>query len=426
MWTKSGIRDASGSEAARRLFTILEELVGKASHKLPYPLQRAKPFLLAREFGRRPRAHPGETPGEYYAFQLGPRSWSKSIYSFRGRTIDASLPDYEQEAEKLAMALQEAAWEQLGKAIFELTFGPPPGGAAELVRPILSVQEDGRFFAVHSPNRGKAVAFDWMDDGFRLLGEAHPAPLIALASAPRMPIISLEAGTTMKRDGRKAGQMDALRAEIAWRYATRIDPVFDGLLLEASDRLREVDGDVGIAFAQHRFNDACGDDSWLAARAGNYAWENGAYFRANAASLRAAPPEIDLLLGLLAHLQACRLELHFERAYGYPVHALDVLGLFREQGAYYFACCNSNGCSGPVYAIDRTSSGSTSLFGFTPRYDWNFNNGSRAGGLIPQANILETVAVDEVIRTIETGEIPIGGPPHDLDVPWHDYLPKAG
>jgi hypothetical protein len=177
--------------------------------------------------------------------------------------------------------------------------------------------------------------------------------------------------------------MDEFSGAIQWRYGTKLDRTFDTLLLEACDRMEEINGELRIAYAGHRFNDAGGDDNWLAVKCGNFAWENGSYFRSSAQSLRSAPADVHALLGLLVHLQTGGLSSAFNAYYGYPVEGLDVIGLFRQDGQYYFACSNSQASCGPVYSID-VGTGQTDLFGFSDRHDWNFNTGSRAGGIVPR------------------------------------------
>lgn len=423
MWNTDGLRDATGGEAAHRLVELLESLVGKAEYKLPHVLRTAKPLIIARDFGQRPFSHPRDKPGEFYSFQLGPRSWSKMIFAPRPYDRPSSLPRYEQEAEKLAQGLKAGAWEMLARSLFDDTVGRRSSETADTFRVLICWQDDGRFLALHDLESGQAIAFNWTESGLELLGNAHPRPLNNLRRAPQSPVLSVAAGGAQTAIGQKAGQIDELRAEIAWRYATKLDPSLDGLLLEACDRLEELEGDLGIAFARHRFNDASGDDHWLAARVGNFAWENGAYFRSDAASLRGAPQEIGILVGVLAHLQACGISYAFEASFGYKVESLDVLGLFRDAGTWFFACCNSNEGSGPVYVFDRAH-GKSSLFGFTGRFDWNFNSGRRACGLIPRPSILETIGVDELIRMIEGGDVPSEGPPNDLNFGWRLYLPN--
>lgn len=96
----------------------------------------------------------------------------------------------------------------------------------------------------------------------------------------------------------------------------------------------------------------------------------------------------------------------------------------RQEGRYYFACSNSQASCGPVYEIDLKT-GRSKLCGFSDRYDWNFNNGARAGGIMPKDKVLEIVTLDEIIRRVKTGETPYeSGPPHGMDVPWMLYLPS--
>jgi hypothetical protein len=102
---------------------------------------------------------------------------------------------------------------------------------------------------------------------------------------------------------------------------------------------------------------------------------------------------------------------------------LDVLGLFRQEGRYYFACANSQASCGPVYEIDLDT-GRSQLCGFSDRYDWKFNSGQQAGGIVPEDRLLEIVTLEEVVRRVRYGETHKDGPPHDMDVDWRPYLPS--
>lgn len=431
MWTirDEADRDLARHPAARSLFELLETVFDKRAYKMSLARRGTSPLLLGRDFARSQR-FPNQDPGEIYRFQLGPRAWSKAIHVYEGHEVDVRHPLYEQELEEFAKQLKLAGWEKLAQPLIDAYLDrPPPGDDRCSVQVSLCWQDDGRFCVVHDRQAHRAVAFQWGDEGLSLLGDAHPQPLnqfdrqLAL-DAHRRPVVPVEEGTAVPKPAERAGRMDEFMAEVQWRYATRLDWKLDGLLLEACDRLGRMEGDIGLAYAGHRFNDACGDDRWLAVRLGNFAWENGAYFRSGADSLRSAPSQVHELLGILVHLQAGGLGAAFNHSYGYPVDPLDVIGLFRQAATCYFACANSQGSCGPVYEIG-VDTGRTSLIGFTDRFDWNFNQGSRAGGVIPRSDVLEIVTLDELVRRVETGDTPYeAGPPHDLDVAWKVYLPS--
>lgn len=420
-------RNVVRTPAARELFLALESLFGRDGVKLPPALRQAKPFVISRDFGPLPWHRSNEAPVECYRFQYGPHSWSEVIYLHSPSPSSHSVPRYQQDAEDLARQLKAAKWEDLARPLIA------PGevalvrdGDSNRIQVTLCWQDDGQYCTVHDRQRGVAIAFAWSADGLTLLGEAHPHRLRQLENRTmsyERPVLPLEEGVADPKPAERAGRMDEFRAAIQWRYATRLDNGLDGLVLECCDRLDGIDGDIGMAFAGHRFNDACGDDSWLAVRHGNFAWENGAYFTANAESLRSASADVHQLLGLLVHLKTSGVGNALMKSYGYPVDALDVIGVFRQQGTAYLACCNSQGSCGPVYEIDPRL-GSTSLCGFTDRFDWNFHRGSRAGGMIPECDVLRIMTLDELVRRVETGDLPIEGPPHDLDVAWRQYLPE--
>lgn len=420
-------RNVVRTPAARGLLLALESLFGRDGGKLPPALRQVRPLVISRDFGKLPWYRADEAPAECYRFQYGPRSWSERIYLDSSLVFSHPVPEYEQEANALARQLKAAKWEDLARSLIAPRgFALVKNGDSNRIQVSLVWQDDGQYCTVHDRERSVAIAFAWAADGLTLLGEADANRLRQLENrvmSSQRPVLPLGEAANDSKPAERAGRMDEFRAAVQWRYSTRLDKELDGLLLECCDRLDGIDGDIGMAFAGHRFNDACGDDSWLAVRHDNFAWENGAYFTANAGSLRSASSEVHQLLGLLVHLQASGVGAALMKSYGYPVEALDVIGLFRQHGVAYFACCNSQGSCGPVYEIDPYR-GATRLCGFTDRFDWNFHRGARAGGLIPENDVLQIVTLNELVRRVETGDLSAGGPPHELNVAWKQYLPE--
>lgn len=421
------LAEAAEHPAAKQLHEVLLSVLGSEDHKVAPLLRKARPFVLARRVGAPPWAHPAQKREErqFYQFQLGPYCWSDPAFPWsvtRGKEAPRS---HEVIALELARELEDAGWKQLAASIL-----PSDAGATGLrsLQIVLSWQGDGNFLVLHDRDRRVALAFSRAQDGLRLVGEAHPGRLAELGDHYRSgvtecPVIPIEEGIYSEKRGSRAGRSEELLERINWRYATRLDQRLDELLLEASERLLAIHGELGLAYAAHRFNDAAGDDHWLAVRQDDLAWENGQYFASNADFLRSAPEAIHTLIGMAHYLRDSGLGEAFRQAYGYPVEPLDVFGMFRQQGRLMFACCNSQASCGPVYEIDPNSD-KTALLGFTNRFDWNFNRGSRADAIIPRDAVLEVVPTEEVIRRIIEGDTPFdAGPPHDLFVPWELYAP---
>lgn len=414
---------------------LLIDIFGENDAKLPSLYREVKPFVLARDFGIMPRDRPGSTgkSSEFYRFQLGPRTWSLPIHIHDKYVPSKWLTDHEKDAEGLATRLKMAGWERL---VQQLIAPMKQGATTNLTSPsaddelpdlhlALCWQADGRYLIIHDRSSATAIALTWDADNLQVLGEASTRHLgVSEQDTVEAVVIPYEEGLIEPMPSERAGQMDELSRTIHWRYGTKLDHKFDALLLEACDRMAAIDGNLGIAYSGLRYNDAGGDDNWLAVKYGNFAWENGGYFRSNAQTLRSAPTEVHTLLGLLIHLQTCELSSAFNSCYGKPVVWSDVIGLFRQDGQYYFACCNSEDLSGPVYSVDITT-GRTYLCGFSSSYDWRFNIGSRAGGAVPSEKILEIVTIEEVLRRVKTGDTPWkAGPPHELAIPWKWYLPS--
>lgn len=429
-WKPASQELAAAAEhpAAQQLHETLLAILGADDHKVAPLLRAASPFVLARSVGAPPWAHPTQKreEREFYLFQHGPHCWSDPVLPEALTPHQSPVRLHRTIALELARKLKDARWEHLAGSIL---FGEAQAEDIQALQVVLSWQEDGKFLVLHDRVRKLALAFARTHVGLRVIGEAHPGRLADLGDRYRSgvterPVIPIEEGIYSEKPGSRAGRSEELLQRITWRYATRLDQRLDELLLEACDRLVGIEGELGLAYAAHRFNDAAGDDHWLAVRKDNFAWENGQYFSSNAASLRSAPEAIHTLIGIAVHLRSSGLGAAFSDAYGYPLEPLDVLGLFRQEGRLLFACSNSQGFCGPVYEI-APATGKTQLCGFTDRFDWNFNTGMRAGGIVPRDPVLDVVSIEEVMRRIMEGDTPIdGGPPHDLMVPWELYAPE--
>lgn len=368
-------------------------------------------------------AFAGDKPAERYHFQLGPRAWETVKFRHNPDSVDAHAPGYAQEAERLASRLMLARWEEHARAIFDRFAGTTAKDGTAEIEVYLGWQSDGRLCAIRDTAANKVLYLQWANGSLTLSGEADPAPLDRLLKKVtcERPIVSVAEGAA-NIVGTKMGKIEELRGTILWRYASNLDGDFQAILFETCRRLQGLSGNIGLAFSEQRFNDACGDDAWQAVRIGDLAWENGAYFERNAASLRTAPPDMHLVLGILNHLIACDIKGAFEHAFGYRVSPGHVIGVFREDGSYYFACCYSWGDAGPVYRIDPVAE-QVALVGFTERFDWNFNDSRRDGWIVPKARILETLALDDMFRRVEAGNFPFLDW-NELGVAWEHYLPK--
>lgn len=433
MWQvhNATVQDRSGVDAGRELVRILEEVLGVNDGLAPLQYRRFSPFMISREVV--PVAGLANLNGgtEQYRFQYGPRMWSRSIYSPEIMTKswssghDVVRAEYHRHAELFAAKLKAAKWEDPARRLLEECYGLP-ATADRGVRVMVSFQNDGRLCAILDVKSNHGLAFKWSDGKLSLLGEPEKIRLRHLERYSNLsfetPIVSQIAGDLPPKPSSKSGKIDEYKMRLLWRYSSVLDRKLASLLLEACDQLDAIEGDIGIAFAGHRFNDAAGDDSWLAVRVRNFAWENGQFFQVGAASLRSAPRDVHLALGVLVHLRAAGVDTAFAECYGYPVEPLDVIGLFREGGEWTFACCNSHSFCGPAYGFDHHC-GDLSLLGFANRFDHSFNAGRRQGGALPMRAILAITTLEETIRRVESGEVTPLEPPHEVDVTWEEYLP---
>jgi hypothetical protein len=425
-----GLSDASKCASAKQLFSLIVTSTGMRDGRPPYLLDTVSPFLIAREIGLSSRDQQAR-PTEQYRFQFGPRRWSSGIYPWDNSYAEARLPAYERRTLAIARELKAGDWVTLAQKMFETTFkagifGKYAGSDEPIIQIVLCWQGADRICSIRDQRSGRAVAYGIGKDGFEFLGVPDRGPLERLqqraygSPAPIMPSASGEEASVARR----IRPIEDLRAEIMWHYSSKLDRSFDNLMLEAVDRLKELGSVVAVAHSRSRFNDAAGDENWIAVRVDNSAWENGTYFQSSTASLRGAPSVIHEAVGILHHLIACGMDRIFSNAYGNSVTPGDVTGVFIDGNGAFFACCDTNCVSGPVYLIDPRT-GATSLYGFTSLFDDSFNSGSRAGGTIPAEVMLDILSIDEVLKRVETGKCPNDAPPHDLDIAWRNYLPAG-
>jgi len=71
-------------------------------------------------------------------------------------------------------------------------------------------------------------------------------------------------------------------------------------LLHIGERLSYAGTQVAIASSDNRFNDAAGDEDWMAVNVDGVSWDNGAYFQHTVDKLYDLPPAIDTAVGVLA------------------------------------------------------------------------------------------------------------------------------
>jgi len=150
-------------------------------------------------------------------------------------------------------------------------------------------------------------------------------------------------------------------------------------LLQIGERLSHAGRRVAIASSDNRFNDAAGDEDWMAVNVDGVSWDNGAYFQHTVDKLNDLPLAIDAAVGVLALSQKIGLR---EMLYDYlgeqVSYGNDVLILSVDERGMHVCFAPSNGSGGPVYLVN--SSGLPQIAGraienLDCRMEWGSNNG---------------------------------------------------
>ncbi|BAM87749.1 gag protein [Bradyrhizobium oligotrophicum S58] len=182
------------------------------------------------------------------------------------------------------------------------------------------------------------------------------------------------------------------------------------LLFERLSRLGKA---VAIATSPHRFNDACGDENWLAAFVDGWLWENGVYFDSSAKSLASAPRQLHEAIGLLQEVLKSGVRAKLSEYLGSESASPDTLILSSDERGRLIALSCSTDNGGPVYRVD-SESGLPSLVGVAPRLDWRFAECGSPGGAkqadASPGQIVLFVPLSEWIETLDADEVPFDYP----------------
>ncbi|WP_400766385.1 hypothetical protein [Methylosinus sporium] len=319
----------------------------------------------------------------------------------------------------MGKALEEKKWAALGGALLAMTLGRPLTPDDEHSDIAIVRQGDGWFLVLEDRGR-ELVVYDIAAEGLRLLGYAHRDGL-GRVDPPRRRLL-----WPRGEDPTKEMTKEDLKADVLWRYGTKLADATRPVFLEAFEKMRAIAPEVALAYSAARFNDACGDDNWSAARVNDFAWESGSYFRNDETALAAAPPAIHTALGLLHHLLACRIAERFTATFGMEVGPVDAIGFFLQGGECYFSCSCTNGDDGPVYRVDPRT-GEAQFVGVADRFDWNFNTGAtQSYRATPAPACLEWTPLDawlELIPSREAGAARGGyGFQRLAGVDWDEYF----
>ena len=336
-----------------------------------------------------------------FRFQYGGHSWSRfaSRFSYPDKE---EKPAYVTRLEKLAAALAEAKWD-------ELAIGLLPQSAKNFrkdekkksVEMFLYIEGVDCYFGVRDLETKEVQYFSVDQDGMMALDFNRDLWIRTWPKQTEIPVFAppkLHKSTEPKT-------LDALREKVRWWYNTPLMPdtevkdYLGNLLKVYFERLAKIGNAVAIATSPHRFDDAGGQDDWLAAFVDGEIWEHGHYFAAPEDKLALAPPQLYEAIGLLNDVTKSGMRQRFSQYLGTSAILPDCMFLSADERGYLLTFSVSNGDGGPVYQVDKET-GLPSLIGVAPRLDWQFNafHGVMHKGEYvqkPKAHIVEFILLEE-------------------------------
>lgn len=339
-----------------------------------------------------------------FRLQYGARAWSTGAHSVGGST-GPIVPKYQVQFELQAITLRKAKWDRLSANLLRAEPPKDKYGRPD-VEMFLLIDNLALHFGVRSKSSSQEKYFLVTDAG---LEPDQTAPNVWFDAWPEQLIPPVFRPSHMLGALNRQNTVEVAR-HVRWWYQTPLMPPDEAgerlgmILFERLDCLGKA---VAIATSPHRFNDAGGDDNWLAAFVDGWSWENGVYFNSSAKTLANAPRVLYEAVGLLQEVLTSgirqKLAEYLGNASAYP----DTLILSSDERGHLIALSRSMENGGPVFLVDPEI-GLPSLVGVAPRLDWRFAEcGSPAGGKRAEASrgeVVQFVPLSEWIEGIGGGD----------------------
>ncbi|MGJ4999508.1 hypothetical protein [Bradyrhizobium sp. HKCCYLR20261] len=369
-----------------------------------------------------------------FRLQFGSRAWSTGAYEIGGRK-EPIAPKYQASFEQQAIALRKAGWDRLSASLLRPDKPSTDQSAQADAEMFLLIGNQSCYFGVRSASSKQQAYFIVNDAG---LEPATDVPKVWFDAWPGQLDPPVFSPIPMSYVPNLRSPADVAR-HVRWWYQTPLMPADEArerlgdLLKLLFERLSRLGKAVAIATSPHRFNDACGDENWLAAFVDGWLWENGVYFESSAKSLANAPRQLHEAMGLLQEVLKGGVRAKLSEYLGSESAAPDTLILSSDERGHLIALSRSMDNGGPVYRVDPDS-GLPSLVGVAPRLDWRFAEcGSPGGARVGEAEpigtseaetsgaqtseaagssgrIVQFVALAEWIETLGGDEIPFDYP----------------
>ena len=356
---------------------------------------------------------PNDPPLGQFRVQYGARAWSTGAYSFSGRSGPV-VPDYQAQFEQQAITLREAEWDRLSGSLLRKK---PPTDKHQRpdVEMSLLIDNLSCHFGVRSKSSKQEEYFLVTEAG---LEPDSTAPKVWFDAWPEQRTPPVFRPTHMASPPNRESVAEVTR-HVHWWYQTPLMPPDEagdrlGALLKALfERLSGLGTTVAIATSPHRFNDACGDDNWLAALVDGCLWENGVYFTSSAQTLARAPRALHEAMGLLQEVLTSGVRQKLAEYLGSESSSPDTLILSTDERGHLIALSSSTDNGGPVYRVDPDT-GLPCLAGVAPRLDWRFAEcGSGADGRAEtsRGEVVQFVPLREWIESLSSAhELPFEFP----------------
>ncbi len=357
--------------------------------------------------------HPNDRPFGMFRLQYGARAWSTGAYSFQGSN-GPIVPKYQAEFEQQAIELRKAKWDRLSASLLRTYEQPKDESEAPDVEMFLLIDNLACHFGVRNKSSRQEESFLVTERGL----EPDPtAPKVWFDAWPEQFEPPVFCPPQMPSQPNRNNAADVAR-HVRWWYQTPLMPPVEAserlgaLLCVLFERLARLGKAVAIATSPHRFNDACGDNNWLAAIVDGALWENGAYFNSSAKTLGSAPRALHEAMGLLQEVLTSGVRQKLAEYLGRESACPDTLILSADERGYLIALSSSTDDGGPVYCVDPIS-GLPSLVGVAPRLDWRFAECRAVGGESDESKggeVVQFVPLSEWIEGLGGDELPYDYP----------------
>lgn len=345
-----------------------------------------------------------------FRLQYGGRSWTFTANSF-GSGYSGRQPAYQARLEKLAVVLAEQKWDEMALSLLPKSAKNfAEDNKNKPVEMFLYIAGENSRFGVRDLETKEVKYFSVDAGGLTASDLTQNVWFDAWPSQTKIKVFPpFERLKTFQTK-----TVESLNEKVKWWYNSPLMPegeakdYLGNLLRSYLQRLSKIGASVAIATSPHRFDDACGQDDWLAAFVDGEIWEQGHYFAPPENKLALAPPKLHEAIGLLSDAVKSDIRQRFAQYIGTSAISPDCMFLSADERGYLIAFSVSNGGGGPVYSIDKET-GLPTLVGVAPRLDWQFNefNGvMRDGEYVtqPKEHIVEFIPLEKWISECVNNE----------------------